>query len=406
MAYQNLKSDFRPSSGESPFALNEILYSRTDSRGVIQAGNEVFRRVSHFDWPELLNAPHKITRHPDMPHGVFWLIWDRLQKGESIGAYVKNQAKDGLHYWVYASIAPCEDGFASARVKPTSALFKQVQDLYAELLEAEEAEGLSPEASAGRLQARLKDLGFPDYDIFAAAAMTEELKARDAGLGQTADPKLVRYATLRNAAETLSDDTASLISTFHQMRTIPHNMQVIASRLEPSGGPVSTLSQNYGSISREMSEWFQDNIAQDNNSFVAIQGTMSNAMYYDSIIRMLQECDQQLSSDPNTADGFDIDKERKCLNEVRGLYQRRMREEMSLVREEAEHIMRTCDTMNRHVTGLSSTRILAKIEAGRIQNAGEGLGDIIVQLGKFQNRISDKLNEIAGKSETILKLIE
>ena len=104
------RREARPSSGEAPFHLNEVFFSRTDSRGVIQSGNYVFHRVANYEWPDMLGAPHKLIRHPDSPKGLFWLFWDTLKRGETIGAYVKNRARDGLYYWVFAVAMPCAGG--------------------------------------------------------------------------------------------------------------------------------------------------------------------------------------------------------------------------------------------------------------------------------------------------------
>ncbi|MEM8554727.1 MAG: chemotaxis protein, partial [Pseudomonadota bacterium] len=57
----------RPTQGAAPFDANELFFSRTDERGVILSGNTVFQRVADYPWDDLLNAPHKIIRHPDMP---------------------------------------------------------------------------------------------------------------------------------------------------------------------------------------------------------------------------------------------------------------------------------------------------------------------------------------------------
>ncbi len=92
---------------EVPFTADELIYSRTDSRGVIQAANTVFRRLSGFDWPDLIGAPHRIIRHPDMPKGFFHIFWDQLKKGEPAVGYVKNRCSDGRHYWVLANAIPC-----------------------------------------------------------------------------------------------------------------------------------------------------------------------------------------------------------------------------------------------------------------------------------------------------------
>ncbi|MCI2398087.1 hypothetical protein [Aliiroseovarius subalbicans] len=63
------------------FVLDEVLSSSADSRDVIKTGNYVFRRVSGFEWDELLGAPHKVIRHPGTPKYLFWELWDRIQTG-------------------------------------------------------------------------------------------------------------------------------------------------------------------------------------------------------------------------------------------------------------------------------------------------------------------------------------
>ena len=148
MTFIEKRNELRPATGAAPFSLDEVFFSRTDERGVIVAGNYVFRRVAHYDWARMLGAPHKIIRHPDMPRAVFWLLWDRLKQGRPVGAYVKNRASDGLHYWVFAVVAPCDGGFLSARIKPTSALRDRIEQEYAALRALEREEDLAPEASA------------------------------------------------------------------------------------------------------------------------------------------------------------------------------------------------------------------------------------------------------------------
>jgi len=58
---------------------------------------------------ELIGKQHNIIRHPDMPRGVFKLLWDTLAKEQEIFAYVKNMSKDGGFYWVFANVTPSYD---------------------------------------------------------------------------------------------------------------------------------------------------------------------------------------------------------------------------------------------------------------------------------------------------------
>ena len=62
--------------------------------------------VALFEERDVLNQPHSLVRHPDMPRCVFKLAWDQLQAGKEIFAYVKNMAKSGDFYWVFAHLTP------------------------------------------------------------------------------------------------------------------------------------------------------------------------------------------------------------------------------------------------------------------------------------------------------------
>lgn len=125
------------SEGEVPFGFDEIFCSRTDGRGVIQAGNAVFRRVSGYEVFRLVGAPHKIVRNPIMPKAAFYLLWERLRAGKPTGVYVCNRSQDGRSYWVFAVNFPIRDGFMSVRFKPGSAHFDRVRDMYKDLHAAE-----------------------------------------------------------------------------------------------------------------------------------------------------------------------------------------------------------------------------------------------------------------------------
>ncbi|KAE9627844.1 chemotaxis protein [Parasedimentitalea maritima] len=401
MSFVDRKIEVRPSRGDAPFKLEEVFFSRTDERGVIESGNSVFSRVAHYDWDELHGAPHKLIRHPDMPKGVFWLLWDRLKRGESIGAYVKNQAKDGLSYWVFAVVTPCEGGYLSARIKPTSELFATVEAEYAKLLTAEAEEGLSPEDSATRLLERLTELGFDEYEKLSTHALSQELVARDAGLGNPPNLKIKKFHSMLESAEELTQETESLVQEFEAMRTIPHNLRVIASRIEPAGGPVTVLSQNYGTMSRDMSEWFEKHVLGENSNFSAIKSTVNLSMFAECLVSILRDCDKQLSTEQNDHGHIDLEKEHKLLASLIARQADKAETGLRDVSIEADRILNACTVMHRHFLGLSSTRVLCKIESARLSRDGETLTTIIDQLGVFQARISAQLDRIGQLSTAI-----
>jgi PAS domain S-box-containing protein len=159
---------------ERTFGADEIIVSKTDSRGIITYANRVFVRISGYSESELLGQPHNILRHPDMPRVVFKTMWETIRSGREIFAYVNNRCKNGDHYWVFAHVTPTFDGggnivgYHSSRRCPDRAKVSRISALYDQLL-AVERRYANPraqmEASAPVLHAALGKLGMP-YDEF------------------------------------------------------------------------------------------------------------------------------------------------------------------------------------------------------------------------------------------------
>jgi aerotaxis receptor len=383
---------------EASFALDEVFFSRTDARGVIRAGNQVFSRVSKYPLSDMLGAPHKLVRHPDMPRAVFQLLWDTIGAGHTLGAYVKNRASDGSYYWVFAIVTPHDDGFLSARIKPTSPLLRTVRTLYTELRQIEQDEGLDPQDGVALLLSKLQELGYPTYEDFAGHALAEELLARDAGLNRPTDKRIEERRVMYSTADDLVQETEALVQEFESMRTIPHNLRVIASRIEPAGGPVTVLSQNYSAMSREMSGWFEAHVWGKDSNFRAIKGTVTSAIFVEGLARILTECSNQLEQEDNAGGTIDISQEQEILSQLSQRQYDQASASLSDVRFEADRILKACLTLHRHFMALTTTRVLCKIECARLGNVGEALNSIIDELGQFQDRISARLEEITRLS--------
>lgn len=125
------------------FEKDEIIVSKTDLKGVITYANKVFQRVAGYTEAELMGQPHSIVRHEAMPRCVFKLLWDTLESGNEIFAYVVNKAKNGDHYWVFAHVTPSFDsqgniiGYHSSRRVPERSAIAAVEPLYKTLLDVE-----------------------------------------------------------------------------------------------------------------------------------------------------------------------------------------------------------------------------------------------------------------------------
>jgi len=133
---------------ELTFDNNEIIVSKTDTKGKITYSNALFLKLAGYTEKELLNAPHNIIRHPDMPKIVFKLLWDTVRQGKEIYAYVINKAKNGDYYWVFANVTPSFDnqgnivGYHSVRRSPSQKALDIIKPLYKQLLNAEKYDGI------------------------------------------------------------------------------------------------------------------------------------------------------------------------------------------------------------------------------------------------------------------------
>lgn len=160
---------------ERSFPEDDIIVSKTDLKGRITYGNDVFLRIAGYTEAEILGKPHNIVRHPDMPRCVFKLLWDRIEVGHEIFAYVKNLAKNGDHYWVLAHVTPVFNpdnheilGYHSSRRVPHRGSVAKAEAIFATLL-AEEQRHASIKAgmaaSYSILTNLLRDKGL-SYDQF------------------------------------------------------------------------------------------------------------------------------------------------------------------------------------------------------------------------------------------------
>ncbi|MBK1647971.1 PAS domain-containing protein [Rhabdochromatium marinum] len=142
-----MKQPITPTSVEKVMRDTDFIVSKTDPRGRITYGNRIFIEFSGYSEAELIGTQHNIIRHPDMPRAMFKLLWDTIQSKRECNAYVKNMAKDGSFYWVFANITPDLDadgrimGYFSVRRKPKATAVATVTDLYRTMLATERRVG-------------------------------------------------------------------------------------------------------------------------------------------------------------------------------------------------------------------------------------------------------------------------
>ncbi len=155
---------------EMSFDKNDLIISRTDTRGTITHCNNIFAKMSGWTQEELLGSNHNLIRHPQMPKAAYQLVWDSIKAKNEFYGYVKNLRKDGGFYWVFAYITADLDengeiaGYTSYRRYAPKLAIETMEEIYKLLLEAEEQGDIN--TSTALLGSYLAKKGFASYDQF------------------------------------------------------------------------------------------------------------------------------------------------------------------------------------------------------------------------------------------------
>ena len=137
------KGQITPIDREVHLAEDGFIVSKTDTTGRLTYINRTFMEISGFVEDDILGQPHNVIRHPDMPRGVFKLLWQELKANREFFGYVKNLCKSGTYYWVFANITPDFDesgnlrGYYSVRRKPLPEAIKKIEVIYAKMRQVE-----------------------------------------------------------------------------------------------------------------------------------------------------------------------------------------------------------------------------------------------------------------------------
>lgn len=135
-----MRKNFPVTDDEYPVTDDTLIVSRTDLKGKLTYINQDFIDAAEFTSEELINKPHNIVRHPDMPSETFENLWDTLKAGKPWLGAIKNRRKNGGFYWVLATASPIREngqvtGFTSIRTKLPADQRALAEEVYAAIRE-------------------------------------------------------------------------------------------------------------------------------------------------------------------------------------------------------------------------------------------------------------------------------
>lgn len=123
---------------EKDYPSNWLLLSTTDEKSIIKYANSSFCDVAGYDLESMVDQPHNMVRHPDMPPAAFENMWQTIQTGKPWKGLVKNRCSNGDHYWVDAFVTPISKDnriveYQSVRVKPSREQINRAEKVYKEI---------------------------------------------------------------------------------------------------------------------------------------------------------------------------------------------------------------------------------------------------------------------------------
>lgn len=383
-------------SNEVRFPLEHVLTSATDPRGVIGFASAQFCDVAGYNSDDLMGAPHKIVRHADMPKGLFYLAWEALKAGHSVAAYVKNKTKSGEHYWVIATMTPTENGYLSARVRPSSDIFEATKEIYAQVLKEEEG-GLAPEQSAARILELLGEAGYANFEEYGLKALNAEFKARDIVLADLA-PTFQLMDDLSDLIQDMRGLVNSIEQGFERVRGEPVNLRILAGRLEGAGAALGTISQNYDAMAKEMHGLVGRLDNSESGALTQMFSAVTQGRAALQMAQLLHEAhDQSCESKRDAEDAVQM------LKEHHERLQNRSRTSLIEIGSIGKSIPDICRSLRRRINGLDVVKLLCKVESGRMRDVDSGLDGIIARLENFHDNTDSHLADLSAKASQVMQ---
>ncbi|GEM_PF-1939231 len=90
----------QPVSGrEYPFPQGKTVISYTNLKGQITRANDAFIDLSGFTKAELMDQPHNLVRHPDMPPEAFRELLNHLENQNNFDPIFLERLLGKLSFW-------------------------------------------------------------------------------------------------------------------------------------------------------------------------------------------------------------------------------------------------------------------------------------------------------------------
>jgi|GEM_PF-5525761 len=359
---------------------------RTDAAGLIRYASPDLLRISRFVAEDLVGRAEGILLDPAMPAGLQWHMRRVLQAGLPAGAYMRNLTRDERCHWVFALTAPLAEGAITIQMRPLGPQLDKVRAVYAKMRAAED-EGMAAEEAAALMAAELGAQG-AGLSGFLADALASEVRARRTLRLAQELSLLDSLDLLRAAASSFAEEQSGLLETFRALYLVPTNMRILASRLEPAGGPISAIADSYKRASTQITSALDEMMGVGETSVLRVQEGTEDAITGIACAILLQQAREQLAREVPCGGPDELG----ALATAEAASRARVRDAAGRMAQAVRNISKDGQTLQRLMAGLDQIRILGQVESGRHRDRDGSLGSIMAQLGNFHASIHVHLN--------------
>ncbi|MGR3579561.1 MAG: PAS domain-containing protein, partial [Sagittula sp.] len=215
-------------------------------------------------------------------------------------------------------------------------------------------------------------------------------------------PMQQRFFAMFDTISELGAEVEGLVEVIRAIRTVPMNMRILASRLESSGGPISAISVNYSQMLEEMSTWIKQFAEGPDCTFARIKSAIQQGQFL--VCASSMQSSMSVYFDKDLAGAKDItalSQDKETLEREAHRFQTEAQESLKLIESEVRRLSRSVLDMKRYVTGLSSTRMMCKIESASLGDSDTALNGIVEQLDERQDEIERRLARVVELNSNI-----
>lgn len=371
-----------------PVDTHRIEYLRVDSVGMIAACSTGVAVRTGLDRKGLVGFATHVLAHPDMPRIMAEDALRRRQMDALSACYVCARDARAGGAWYHLLGLPQPEGRVYLMTPVRSDLWRSLRPTFA-ALRADEGVTGCPDADRRRVEEVLRTAGFADHPEFQARITVAETAARNPVFRRKSDPMDALAARLA-AFSVARGELLGLLSTLF---IVPTNMRILASRLEPTGGPLGAIAESYKRVANEMTARIGAGDVQIRPE--KLIGRLNAALFHASTAGLISQAIHDLRRGGVMGDG-DVACEQARLAEQMSNAQSAHSNIMAELAADLSRLGRHAEALHRLMTGLDQVRILGEVESRRRRDEDTGLPAIMAQLYGLHGSIRERLATLAG----------